>query len=89
MKARGRDFAAARLETALRALASCSGRGVGGRAERLAGRLRASLEYGQVDEILSDGPQAYLSSIIRQCMQIHSALQQSYVSYQIDTALPA
>ena len=32
----------------------------GGRAERLAGRLRASLEYAQVDEILSDDPQAYL-----------------------------
>jgi uncharacterized alpha-E superfamily protein len=82
-------FAAARLETALRALASCSGRGAGGRAERLAGRLRSSLEYGQVDEILNDGPQAYLSGISRQCTQIHSALYQSYVSYSVDTALPA
>jgi uncharacterized alpha-E superfamily protein len=82
-------FAAARLETALRALAACSGRGAGGRAERLAGRLRASLDYGQVDEILNDGPQAYLSGISRQCTQIHSALYQSYVSYPVDTALPA
>jgi uncharacterized alpha-E superfamily protein len=82
-------FAAARLESGLRALAGYSGRGAGGRAERLAGRLRASLEYGQVDEILSDGPQAYLSTISRQCSQIHSALYQSYVSYPIESALPA
>jgi uncharacterized alpha-E superfamily protein len=82
-------FAAARLETSLRALANHSGRGRGGRAERLAGRLRASLDYGQVDEILNDGPQAYLSGISRQCTQIHGALHQSYVAYSIDTALPA
>jgi len=82
-------FAAARLETALRALASSSGHSAGGRAERLAGRLRASLDYGQVDEILDDGPQAYLAGIGRQCTQIHSALYQTYVSYSIDTALPA
>jgi uncharacterized alpha-E superfamily protein len=86
---RSARFAAARLETALRALANVSGRGAGGRAERLAGRLRASLDYGQVDEILNDGPHAYLSGIGRQCTQIHAALYQSYVSYPIDTALPA
>ena len=43
----------------------------------------------QVDEILNDGPQAYLSGISRQCTQIHSALYQSYVSYPADMALPA
>ena len=82
-------FAAARVEHALRALATYTGRGAGGRAERLAGRLRASLEYGQVDEILNDGAQAYLNTINRQCTQIHTALYQSYVSYPIETALPA
>ena len=33
-----------------------------GRAERLAGRLHASLDYGQVDEILSEDPHAYLEA---------------------------
>ena len=82
-------FAAVRLEGALRTLAGYSTRGADGRAERLAGRLRSSLEYAQVDEILNDGPQAYLSGISRQCAQIHSALNQSYVSYPIESALPA
>ena len=81
-------FAATRLEAALRAMAQYSGRPVGA-AERLSGRLRASLDYGQVDEILSDDPHAYLTSVSRQCAQIHSSVYQSYVSYSIDTALSA
>ncbi len=49
-------FAATCLEAALRAIARYTGQTAGGRAERLSGRLRASLDYGQVDEILSDDP---------------------------------
>ena len=82
-------FAATRLEAALQAMARCSGRPSGGRPERLSGRLRASLDYGQVDEILGDDPHAYLTSVSRQCAQIHSSVYQSYVSYSIDTALSA
>ena len=82
-------FAATKLEAALRAIARYTGRPTGGRAERLSGRLRASLDYGQVDEILSDDPHAYLAGVSRQCAQIHSAVYQSYISYAIETALPA
>ena len=81
-------FSAVRLEGALRSLAGYSTR-TAGRAERLAGRLRASLEYAQVDEILSDDPQTYLANISRQCSQIHTAVNQSYVAYPIESALPA
>jgi uncharacterized alpha-E superfamily protein len=82
-------FAATRLEASLRAMAQYSGRPSGGRPERLSGRLRASLDYGQVDEILSDDPHAYLANVSRQCAQIHSSIYQSYVSYSIDAALSA
>ena len=73
----------------LRALARHTGRPSGGRAERLSGRLRASLDYAQVDEILRDDPHAYLAGVSRQCAQIHSAVYQSYISYPIESALPA
>jgi uncharacterized alpha-E superfamily protein len=82
-------FAAARLESALRGISGHTGRGGGGRAERLAGRLHASLDYGQVDEILSDDPRGYLDGIRRQCTLIHAALHQTYVTYAIESALPA
>jgi uncharacterized alpha-E superfamily protein len=82
-------FSAARVESALRAIAQLSGRTTGGRAERLAGRLHASLDYGQVDEILSDDPHAYLQSVGSYCTQIHAAAYQSYIMYPIESALPA
>lgn len=82
-------FAAACVESSLRTIASHSARGSGGRAERLAGRLHASLDYGQVDEILSDDPHSYLEGIARQCGQIHTALYQNYIEYPIESALPA
>ena len=82
-------FAAARVESALQAVARASGRGAGGRPERLIGRLHASLDYGQVDEILSDDPHVYLAGISRQCALIHAAVYQSYIAYPIESAIPA
>ena len=82
-------FAAARVESALRTIAGLTARGAGGRAERIAGRLHASLDYGQVDEILSEDPHVYLETVERHCSQIHSAVYQSYVMYPIESALPA
>lgn len=82
-------FSAARVESAVRAIAQLTGRGAGGRAERLAGRLHASLDYGQVDEILADDPHAYLDGIGGLCEQVHAALYQSYLTYSIESALPA
>jgi uncharacterized alpha-E superfamily protein len=82
-------FSAARVESALRAIAVLTARGAGGRAERMAGRLHASLDYGQVDEILSEDPHVYLETIARHSAQIHAAVYQSYVMYPIESALPA
>ena len=82
-------FAAAGLESAALALARASGRGAGGRTDRLVGRLHASLDYGQVDEILSDNPHAYLAGISRQCAQVDAALYQTYIGYPIESAIPA
>jgi uncharacterized alpha-E superfamily protein len=82
-------FAAARIESALRAIAVLTARGAGGRAERMAGRLHASLDFGQVDEILNEDPHAYLDTIGRHCAQIHASVYQSYVMYPIEAALPA
>ena len=82
-------FAAERVEASLNAIAILTARGSGGRAERMAGRLHASLDYGQVDEILSEDPHVYLETVGRHCAQIHAAVYQSYVRYPIESALPA
>ena len=60
-----------RLETSLRAIAQFTSPARRRTAERLAGRLHASLDYGQVDEILADDPHAFLAGIASHCAQIH------------------
>ena len=57
-----------------------------GRADRLAGRLLASLDYGQIDEIVDDLP-AFLQAAMVQCGQIDAALRQEYIAYPADSGL--
>ncbi|NTU80006.1 MAG: alpha-E domain-containing protein [Chloroflexales bacterium] len=80
-------FAADRIQRGLQAIAHTTGSRWAGRAERLAGRLRAAFDYGQVDEIMAEDMHAYLDNIRRQCGGIHSAIYQAYVSYSVESAL--
>jgi uncharacterized alpha-E superfamily protein len=38
---------------------------------------------------MGSGLEAFLSEILRQCGQVHSALYQTYISYPIEAALEA
>lgn len=82
-------FSAEALEASIKEI----GREAGGRrslsVERISGRLRATLGFGQIDEIMAGGLDTYLGTILRQCGQVHSALYQTYVSYPIEVALEA
>ena len=80
-------FCADSLQHALHAIAQSTGSKGAGRAERLAGRLRASLDYGQVEEIMADNMHADLVNIQRQCSGIHAAIYQAYVTYPVESAL--
>jgi len=81
-------YAARHIQSSLQTIGQLTGRGPG-RAERLAGRLLASLDYGQVDEIMSGNLLEYLQSIVRQAGQIGAAVHQQYVSYPVNEALSA
>ena len=80
-------FAADRIQRSLQAISHATSSRWAGRAERLAGRLRAALDYGQVDEIMAEDMHAYLNTIRRQCAGIHSAIYQAYVGYSAESAL--
>jgi uncharacterized alpha-E superfamily protein len=82
-------FSADAVETALKEIGGeISGR-KSSRVERIAGRLQATLGFGQIDEIMSGGLHAYLDAVLRQCGQVHSALYQTYITYPIEAALEA
>jgi uncharacterized alpha-E superfamily protein len=79
-------FSVGMLQMELQAIAKSTGIRSVGRAERLAGRLRATLDYAQVDEITTD-LHSYLSNIQHQRSEIHTAIQQTYIAYPVETAL--
>jgi len=54
---------------------------------RLAGRLRASLSFSQIEEIIADGLENYLRNIRSLCAQAHTAIHQIYFDYPIESAL--
>ncbi|GAC1538927.1 MAG: alpha-E domain-containing protein [Herpetosiphon sp.] len=72
-------FAARHIQKALQAIARETGRRTESPAERLAGRLRTSLDYAQIDEIFAGDMHAYLLDIRRQCEQLHAAIHRLYV----------
>ena len=79
-------FSVDMVHAALRAIAELTER----KAEqpvRLAGRLRATLSFGQIDEIIASGANAYVQSVRQQCGQAHNAIHQIYFDYPVEEAL--
>src|SRR5437588_8728366 len=80
-------FACTMMQGALQAIAKSTGSRNTGRTERLAGRLRAMLDYDQIEEILSGDIHEYLENIQHQCGLIHNGIYQTYIAYPIEVAL--
>ena len=80
-------FAATMMQNALQSITKITTVRNAGRVERLAGRLRASLDYDQIDEIMEGDMHSYLENIQFQCRQINEAVYQVYITYPIDVAL--
>jgi uncharacterized alpha-E superfamily protein len=80
-------FAADTIYGALQEIAATTGLRQPGRTIRLAGRLRASLDYGQVDEIMANNLHMYLNDIKHQCAAIHEEIYHVYIAYPAETVL--
>jgi uncharacterized alpha-E superfamily protein len=49
--------------------------------ERIAGRLKASVDFGQIEELMSGKIAPFLADIARQCEEIHDAVFSAYIAY--------
>jgi uncharacterized alpha-E superfamily protein len=79
-------FSVDKVHAALQAIAEMTQR----KAEqpvRLAGRLRATLSFSQIDEVMASGANAYVESVRQQCGQAHNAIHQIYFDYPVETEL--
>jgi uncharacterized alpha-E superfamily protein len=57
--------------------------------ERLAGRLRARMQYADMQEIEAQGAGGFLATIGDECAGIHHALHEAFVAYPLELRLPA
>jgi uncharacterized alpha-E superfamily protein len=55
--------------------------------ERLAGRLKASADFTQIEELMSGSIDRFLADIARQCEKIHDAVYAAYIAYGAETVL--
>jgi uncharacterized alpha-E superfamily protein len=82
-------FSVRSIQAALDAIAESTDTHRGARVYRLAGRLRAHLDYGHIDEIIDHDLNGYLAEIESQCNQIQEAFFQMYISYPIEDKIAA
>ncbi len=82
-------FATTQIEQHLSAMA----RGGGGERagpERLAGRLKARLQFfADVDELEAVGAGPLLTTVVNECARIHEAIYDTFVAYPLEMRLPA
>ncbi|MFY9744662.1 MAG: alpha-E domain-containing protein [Acidobacteriaceae bacterium] len=80
-------YAVDALHNALEAIQGHTRTQHGGELMRVAGRLKATLGFAQIGEILAHDPVQYLRRILEQCREIHDLIYAVYIQYSVETAL--
>lgn len=82
-------YAADQMSNALDRIAELTASRKAVRSERLIGKLRASLTYVGIEEIMARNLHGYLNGVLEQCHSIHAAMHQIFIDYPIESALEA
>lgn len=82
-------FCTARIEEHLTSISRhADAVGVSG-PDRLAGRLRARLQYADIAEVQAGGSSAFLGAVLDECHAVHRAVYETFVAYTLEQRLPA
>ena len=82
-------FATARIEEHLSATARYVDAAGHAGPERLAGRLRARLQYADMDELDVAGAGVLITTVLDDCAALHQAIYDTFVAYSLEMRLPA
>ena len=82
-------FCTQQIETHLAAIIRHSGMAGSVGPDRLAGRLRARLQYADMDEIEAQGASPFLKTVLDECSAVHRSLYDAFVAYPLEERLPA
>ncbi|HSH80539.1 MAG TPA: alpha-E domain-containing protein [Herpetosiphonaceae bacterium] len=80
-------FSVERIQAGLEAIGRANRTRNAGAVERLAGRMRAELEYAQIDDIMVGDMHAYLRNIEDRCDEIHAMVHQIYHAPPLESIL--
>ena len=75
-----------RMHQALSSISNLSLSRRTGKIERLIGRLRSTVAYVQIGEVIRGDLHKYLAGIIEQCRDLHAAVHEVYIEYPIEVA---
>ena len=82
-------FATARIEEHLSQMTRyVEDEGRGG-PHRIAGRLKARLQYADLDEVSASGASGLLATVVNECARIHESIYDTFVAYPLEFRLPA
>jgi uncharacterized alpha-E superfamily protein len=80
-------FAVERVSESLARVGGGAPAGRRAACDRLAGKLKASLDFGQIDELMGGSIGGFLANIRSQCEQIHDAVYTAYIAYDVEPAV--
>jgi uncharacterized alpha-E superfamily protein len=81
-------FCTQEIEQHLTAITRHAGLSGAAGPDRLAGRLRARLQYADMDELEAQGASAFLKTVLDECSTIHRSLYEAFVAYPLEDRLP-
>ncbi len=82
-------FAVDKLQSALQQIAPGAPQIRRAACARMAGRLKAFVDFGSMDEVVATGIQPFLASVLKQCEAIHEAVYKTYISYGLEDVISA
>lgn len=81
------NFAASRIRSALEAIADATDTRRNNPLIRRAGRLKAMLDYEQIDELIAGNLRRHLDAVQSLCWQIHGGVHDTYIAYPVESKL--
>ena len=82
-------FCTDQIETHLASITRHTGLYGNAGPERLAGRLKARLQFADIDELEAQGASAFLKTVLDEGSDIHRSLYETFVAYPLEDRLPA
>jgi len=82
-------FAVDKVQSALEQIAPGAPQTRRAACARMAGRLKAFVDFGSMDEVVAGGIQPFLASVLKQCEAIHESVYKTYISYGLEDVVKA